>query len=132
MPWLLDPSRPNLHWRVLTDLIHRPPDSRAVTSARGGADAVDPIATLLEDLSPDGAWVRTTPLWEKFAGPGWRLLAAVQWGGDPTDPRLQGASLQPTASPASSPAARISSLRSMANPPSRSEPHLSPTQPQMA
>ncbi len=92
MPWLLDPSLPNLHWRVLTDFIHRPSDSRAVVSARGGADAVDPIATLLEDLSPDGTWLSSAPLWERFAGPGWRVLAAVQWGGDPTDPRLQAAS----------------------------------------
>jgi len=92
MPWLLDPSRPNLHWRVLTDLIHRPSDSPAVAHARGGADAVDPIATLLEDLMPDGSWVCDAALWERFSGPGWRLLAAVQWGGDPTDPRLQEAS----------------------------------------
>ncbi len=94
MPWLLDPSRPNLHWRVLSDLIHRPPDSPAVVRARGGADAVDPIAALLEDLKPDGSWVCDAGPWERFSGPGWRLVAAVQWGADPTDPRLHAASLR--------------------------------------
>jgi hypothetical protein len=94
MPWLLDPSRPNLHWRVLTDLIHRPPDSPAVVRARGGADAVDPVASLLEDLMPDGSWVGGAGLWEKYSGPGWRLWAAVQWGADPSDPRLHAASLR--------------------------------------
>ena len=94
LPWLLDPSRPNLHWRVLTDLIHRPPDSPAVVRARGGADAVDPVASLLEDLMPDGSWVGDAGLWEKYSGPGWRLWAAVQWGADPSDPRLHAASLR--------------------------------------
>ncbi len=60
--------------------------------ARGGANAVDPIATLLEDLAPDGTWLCQSALWELFSGPGWRLLAAVQWGADTTDPRLHAAS----------------------------------------
>lgn len=92
MPWLLDPSRPNLHWRVLIDLIHRPSDSRAVAHARGGANASGEIAALLEDLLPDGAWSVDKPFWDRFSGPGWRLVAAVQLGADPTDPRLQAAS----------------------------------------
>lgn len=92
MPWLLDPSRPNLHWRVLTDLVHRPPDSRAVANARGGSNAVDPVAALLEELLPDGSWACGTPFWDRFSGPGWRLLAATGLGADATDPRLQAAS----------------------------------------
>ncbi len=91
-PWLLDPSRPNLHWRVLTDVIGRPADSPAVVRARGGANAVEPVANLLEDLLPDGSWGGDAALWDAFGGPGWRLLAAVRWGADPTDPRLHAAS----------------------------------------
>ena len=94
MPWLLDPSRPSLHWRVLTEVIHRPPDSPAVVRARGGANAVAPVANLLEELMPDGSWFCDAVLWDGFAGPGWRLLAAVAWGADPTDPRLHAASLR--------------------------------------
>ena len=60
LPWLLDPNRPNLHWRVLTELVGRPPESPAVVRARGGADAVEPIASLIADLQPDGTWASDT------------------------------------------------------------------------
>jgi hypothetical protein len=91
LPWLLDPQRPNLHWRVLLDLIRRPSESPAVARARGGSNAAEPVASLLSDLHPDGTWATDRPLWQRYAGPGWRLLAALQWGADPDDPRLQAA-----------------------------------------
>jgi hypothetical protein len=91
LPWLLDPQRPNLHWRVLVELVRRPPTSSAVIRARGGAEAAEPVASLLAELLPDGSWSTGAPLWRRYDGPGWRLLAAVQWGADPTDPRLQAA-----------------------------------------
>lgn len=92
MAWLLDPARPNLHWRVLVELVGRPADSPAVRRARGGANAVEPVATLLADLHPDGRWATTTPLWSRYGGPGWRLITVVKWGADPEDPRLHAAS----------------------------------------
>ena len=91
LPWLLDPHRPNLHWRVLVDLVRRPPESPAVVRARGGSDAVEPVASLIDDLYPDGSWTSDVPLWWPYAGPGWRLLAAIQWGANPADTRLQAA-----------------------------------------
>jgi hypothetical protein len=91
LPWLLDSNQPNLHWRVLVDLVRRPAESPAVVRARGGANAVEPIASLLHDLHPDGTWAGDPPLWNRYSGSGWRILAAVQWGADPTDPRLQAA-----------------------------------------
>ncbi len=90
--WLLDPERPNLHWRVLVELVGRPPDSPAARRARSGANAAEPVASLLAELHPDGRWATATPLWKPCAGPGWRLIAAVQWGADPEDPRLHAAS----------------------------------------
>ena len=90
--WLLDPARPNLHWRVLVELVGRPADSPAVRRARGGANAVEPVASLLAELHPDGEWATTTPMWSVYGGPGWRLMAAVAWGADPEDPRLHAAS----------------------------------------
>jgi hypothetical protein len=92
LAWLLDERRPNLHWRVLIELVGRPEDSPAVLRARGGASAAEPVATLLADLQPDGTWSTDEPWWAMGSGPGWRLLAAVQWGADPTDPRLHEAS----------------------------------------
>lgn len=91
LPWLLDQRRPNLHWRVLVELVRRPPESPAVARARGGSDAVEPVASLIADLHPDGSWAVDVPLWRPYAGPGWRFLAAVQWGANPADPRLQAA-----------------------------------------
>ncbi len=92
LDWLLDPARPNLHWRVLVELVGRPTDSPAVRRARGGANAVEPVASLLADLHPDGGWATTVPRWSVYNGPGWRLVAAVAWGADPDDPRLHAAS----------------------------------------
>ena len=90
--WLLDPERPNLHWRVLVELVGRPVDSPAVRRARGGANACEPVSALLADLMPDGEWATDEPLWKPDSGPGWRLLAAVQWGADLEDPRMHAAS----------------------------------------
>jgi hypothetical protein len=91
LPWLLDEDRPNLRWRVLVDLVVRPPDSPAVRRARGRANAVGPVAALLADLHPDGRWSTAATPWARYSGPGWRLVAAVAWGADPQDPRLQAA-----------------------------------------
>ena len=91
LPWLLDERHPNLHWRALTELVGRPAASPAVERARGGANAVEPVAALLEALLPDGSWADGAGWWDAAGGHGWRLLGAVQWGADPADPRLQAA-----------------------------------------
>ncbi len=90
--WLLGEAGPNLRWRVLIELVGRPADSPAVQRARGGASAAEPVASLLADLHPDGTWVTEARTWTRYAGPGWRLIAAVRWGADPDDPRLHAAS----------------------------------------
>lgn len=91
LPWLLDERRPNLYWRVLTEIVGRPPASPAVVRAQGGANAVEPVAALLEEMSPSGEMNVAAGRWDGGTGTGWRLLAAVQWGADPADPRLQAA-----------------------------------------
>ncbi len=52
---------------------------------------MEPVASLLADLHPNGGWDTTAQLWQRYAGPGWRLVAAVQWGADPADPRINAA-----------------------------------------
>lgn len=91
LPWLLDESRPNLQWRVLVELVGRPSESPAVRRARGAANAVGPVAALLADLHADGEWRSGATSWQRYSGSGWRLVAAVSWGADPHDPRLQAA-----------------------------------------
>jgi hypothetical protein len=91
LPWLLDDLHPNLKWRVLVELVRRPKSSPAVRRARGGANASEPIASLLRDLSPDGTWMTAALPWTLSIGSAWRLISAVQWGADPDDPRLHAA-----------------------------------------
>ncbi len=91
LPWLLDQGQPNLVWRVLVELVGRPPTSPAVLRAQGRAGLARPVATLLKDLLPDGTWATRARTWTRYCGPGWRLVAAVAWGADPRDPRLHAA-----------------------------------------
>jgi hypothetical protein len=90
-PWLLQGDRPNLQWRAAVELVGRPADSPVVRRAQSAASAAEPVASLIEQLHPNGSWATSAPLWARYAGPGWRLVAAVQWGADPTDPRLHAA-----------------------------------------
>lgn len=94
LSWLLDDSKPNLHWRVLTELVGRPPDSPAVRRAQGGGSATPPVAALLADLQPGGTWSSGETRWARYRGSAWRMIAAVQWGADPSDPRLKAAAEQ--------------------------------------
>jgi len=91
LPWLLDLSQPNLQWRALVELFQRPGDSPAVRKARGAASAAEPVAGLLAELDPDGSWATRASRWTTYRGTGWRLVAAVLWGADTADPRLQAA-----------------------------------------
>ncbi len=91
MPRLLDPARPNLLWRALVDVVGRPRQSPAVVRARGGANAQAPVADLLAGLRPDGEWDAGGSQWRHYSGSVWRLVAAVQLGADPADPRLAAA-----------------------------------------
>lgn len=89
MTWLLDEGGPGVRWRTLRDLVGRPADSPAVLRARGGANATDPIASLLARLQPDGSWAQATDTWSRYRGAGWRLVAATHWGADTGDPRMR-------------------------------------------
>lgn len=86
--WLLDDAAPGVQWRTLVELFGRPEESPAVRRSLGAVNAAEPVASLLADLHPDGGWATAVPPWKRFSGPWWRLLAAVEWGADPTDPRL--------------------------------------------
>lgn len=86
--WLLEGERPGLHGRVLVELFGRPESSPAVRRQAGASGAADPVAALLAELRPDGAWANRGAWWTRFRGNGWRLLAAVELGADPHDPRL--------------------------------------------
>ncbi len=87
--WLLaDDAGAGVHWRVLVELFHRPAESVAVRRARGGVGVWPPMASLLDTLQPDGTWNQPEGDWHRFRGGVWRLVAAVELGADPDDPRL--------------------------------------------
>lgn len=88
--WLLsEEAGAGVQWRVLVELFHRPADSVAVRRARGGVGVWPPIASLLDPLQPDGSWNQSEREWQRFRGGVWRLVAAVELGADPDDPRLR-------------------------------------------
>jgi len=91
IPWLLDEEHPSLLWRALVELVGRPSESPAVGRARGGANAAEPVAALLVPLRPDGNWELDGSPWRPWGGSAWRIIAAAQWGADPSDPRLSAA-----------------------------------------
>ncbi|NOZ95949.1 MAG: hypothetical protein GXP47_14595 [Acidobacteria bacterium] len=91
MGWLLDDDHPTVGWKVLTDLIRRPAEAPAVNRARGAANASEPLATMLASLDPAGRWNVQEGAWNGPEGGGWRVVAAVQLGADPQDPRLDAA-----------------------------------------
>jgi hypothetical protein len=90
IPWLLEGQDPGLSWRVLVELAGRPRESPAVVRERSGANAAEPVASLLAPLHPDGVWVGVPDPWAPGGG-GWRVVSVVQLGADATDPRLQAA-----------------------------------------
>jgi len=79
---------------------------------RGGANAAEPVATLLAELRPDGRGPPNT-LWARFAGPAGGL-SRPRRGADPDDPRLHAACerlLETAAGEAGSPLARARRCR---------------------
>ncbi len=89
MSWLLADCGPGVRWRTLCELVGRPPGSPAVVRGRGGASAVEPVASLLGQLLPDGSWDLGVGTWSRFRGAGWHLVAAIGLGADTADPRLR-------------------------------------------
>ncbi len=91
--WLLDGADPSVRYRVLTELLGRPPRDPAVVRARKEIGKVGWAARMLQEQHPGGQW--DTPgssgreLYRpKYIATNWRLLVLSDLGVSGADPRV--------------------------------------------
>jgi len=77
----LEPESPGVRYLGLRDLMEEPADSAALVSAREAAHKNGPIASILDEMSPDGYWVEPgTGYYPKYRGTVWSLITLAQMG----------------------------------------------------
>ncbi len=91
--WLLDGADPSVRYRVLTELLGRPPRDPAVVRARKEIGKVGWAARMLQEQHPGGQW--DTPgssgreLYRpKYIATNWKLLVLSDLGVSGADPRV--------------------------------------------
>jgi hypothetical protein len=81
LDWLLDPAAPGVRYLALRDLLDRPQDDPELADARRAAHTAGPIAAILEQMNPEGYWVRPGPGYNpKYRSVVWSLLLLAQLG----------------------------------------------------
>jgi len=85
--FVLDDAEPGLTWRVLVELLDRPPDAPAVQRARLASRRGGAAAALLARQDPLGYWGSPATYGARWGGTAWHVLALAQLGSDPEDPR---------------------------------------------
>ena len=85
--FILDDAEPGLVWRVLVELLDRPPDAPAVQRARLASRNAGAAAILLARQDPLGYWGSPATYGARWGGTAWHVLALSQLGADPEDPR---------------------------------------------
>lgn len=90
MDWLLQTDSPGVRYLALRDLCALPPDNRELVAARAAAHAAGPIATILDEMHPDGYWVKPGPGYgPKYRSTVWSVIALAQLGASTAeDPRI--------------------------------------------
>jgi len=81
LAWLLEPADPGVRYLALRDLLHLPADDPELASARQAAHTHGPIAAILENMHPEGYWVKPGAGYNpKYYASGWSLIALAQLG----------------------------------------------------
>ena len=90
LPWLLGTDAPGVRYLALRDLLDLPPDSPQLTAARHSAHAAAPIATILEQMDPQGFWVEPGAGYSpKYRSAVWSITTLAQLGATfDEDPRI--------------------------------------------
>ena len=79
--WLLDSPDPGVRYLALRDLADPQADESALAGARGEAHRRGPIATILEQMAPDGSWVKPGSGYNpKYRSAVWSLISLAQLG----------------------------------------------------
>ena len=85
--WLLEESDPGVRYLALRDIVEA--DEKEITQARQKAHREGPIATILENMNPEGWWVHPGAVYHpKCTGTSWSILALAQMGGSIEDERI--------------------------------------------
>jgi len=81
--WLLDAASPGIRFLALRDLLDRPPDDPELLSAQQIAHTLGPIATILDQMQPQGYWVKPGPGYNpKYRSTVWAVILLAQLGAD--------------------------------------------------
>ena len=79
--WLLDPADPGVRYLALRDLSGLSPDDPELLSAQKAAHTQGPIATVLDQMQPEGYWVKPGPGYlPKYTSTVWSLILLAQLG----------------------------------------------------
>ena len=82
LPWLLESDSPGVCYLALRDLLELPPDDPELQAARRQAHTQGPIATVLDNMQPEGYWVKPGHGYgPKYKSTVWSILLLAQLGG---------------------------------------------------
>jgi hypothetical protein len=78
--WLLEEENPGVRYLALRDIVDA--DEKEVKEASQKAHQEGPIATILDNMNPEGWWVKPGGVYApKCQGTSWSILALAQMGG---------------------------------------------------
>ncbi len=81
LSWLLEPEDAGVRYLALRDLLSKPQDDPDLVNARQEAHLHGPIATVLNEMQPEGYWVRPGPGYTaKYRSTAWSLVLLAQLG----------------------------------------------------
>ena len=88
VPWLLERRDAAVRALTLRSLLDRGPRDGELREAQQRAMSTPPISTILQRQRPDGGW-QGNLYGPKYEGTHWANLLLVEYGVDPSDPRVR-------------------------------------------
>ena len=89
MPWLLERRDPAVRANALRSLLDRGPRDPELREAQTRAMSAPPISTILKKQASDGRWAGASMYTPKYVASHWQNLLLVEYGVDPSDPRVR-------------------------------------------
>ncbi len=89
MPWLLERRDPAVRANALRSLLDRGPRDPELREAQARAMSAPPISTILRKQGAEGRWAGESMYSPKYVASHWQNLLLVEYGVDPSDPRVR-------------------------------------------
>jgi hypothetical protein len=89
LPWLLERSDPAVRAQTLRSLLDKGSRDPDLREAQQRAMSTPPISTILRRQKPDASWPGKSLYGPKYEGTHWANLLLVEYGVDPSDPRVR-------------------------------------------